>query len=162
MIMDELLEFCDAESVAASAGTALVGDVINSQDAKDLGMTGMPVYLVISVSTAIITGGAAGTIQFKLASDATASIQTDGSATDHWISPTFVTDDAALNDLDIGDYVARVPLPMESESQVTGRVYEAFLGILVVTATTTTTAGAINAFLTLQPPKHASLPDAAN
>jgi len=33
MIMDELLEFADAESVAASAGTALIGDVI------DLGAT---------------------------------------------------------------------------------------------------------------------------
>jgi hypothetical protein len=33
-----------------------------------------------------------------------------------------------------------------------GNVYERYLGILCVTATTTTTAGKINAFLTLDPP----------
>jgi hypothetical protein len=39
------------------------------------------------------------------------------------------------------------PIPAE------GHVYEAFLGLLCVTTTTTTTAGKINAFLTLDPTK---------
>jgi hypothetical protein len=77
--------------------------------ARDLG-NGQPVYLVINVDTEIITGGVAGTIQFKLASDATAVIATDGSATDHWLSPVFVTDDAGANDdeLNAGSTIACV------------------------------------------------------
>jgi len=81
MIMDELLEFCDATSVAAAAGTALVGDVIDlGATPQDLG-DGEPMYLVITVDTSIITGGAAGTIKFQLASDAQAAIATNGTAT---------------------------------------------------------------------------------
>ena len=158
MILDERLEFCDATSVAAEAGTALVGDVINVQEiGKDVGQTGMPLYLVIQCSTTIITGGAAGTIQFKLASDAAAAIATNGSATDHWVSKLFVTDGDDANDIHAGDYIARVPLPQEA--LVT---YEQYLGILVVIATTTVTAGAINAFLTFAPANWKSLPDGVN
>ena len=75
MILDERNEFCDATAVAGSAGTALLGDVI------DLGATanyigeGEPLYLVIQTDTEIITGGNAGTISFALASDAQAAIE---------------------------------------------------------------------------------------
>jgi hypothetical protein len=34
MILDSLLEFADATSVAAAAGTALIGDVIDLQEAR--------------------------------------------------------------------------------------------------------------------------------
>lgn len=157
MIMDERTEFCDATSVAATAGTALVGDVIDSSVVRDLG-NGQPIYLCITVDTEIITGGTAGTIQFKLASDAQAEIATDGSATEHFVSREFVTDDAAANDaeLNAGGVPVMVALPVE------GVAYERYLGILVVTGTTTTTAGAINAFLTLDPHGNKSYPDATN
>lgn len=157
MILDERTEFCDATSVAAAAGTALVGDVIDSSVVRDLGQ-GQPVYLVINVDTEIITGGVAGTIQFQLASDAQAAIATDGTATAHWTSDTFVTDDAAANDaiLNAGGQIACFALPAE------GIAYERYLGILVITATTTTTAGKINAFLTLDPHGNKSYPDATN
>lgn len=158
MILDERLEFCDATSVAGTAGTALVGDVINVQEiGKDIGVTGMPLYLVIQCATSIITGGSAGTIQFKLASDAAAAIDTAGNATEHWVSKAFVTDGDDANDIDAGAYIARVPLPME-----TLVTYEQYLGILVVIATETVTAGAINAFLTFNPPNWRALPDASN
>lgn len=150
MIMDERLEFADAASVAAAAGTALIGDVIDTSSiARDLG-SGEPIYLVISVDTEIITGGSAGTIQFILASDAQAAIATDGSATVHYASRAFVTDDAAANDaqMNAGQFPVVVQLPPE------GPVYEEFLGILCVIATTTVTAGKINAFLTLDPPRN--------
>lgn len=149
MIMDERLEFADAVSVAAAAGTALIGDVIPLGSVhRDIGQ-GQPVYLVITVDTEIITGGSAGTIEFQLASDAQAAIATDGSATVHWSSGSLVTDDAAANSakLNAGSVLAAIALPLE------GNIYEAFLGILCVTATTTTTAGKINAFLTLDPPR---------
>lgn len=148
MILDERLEFADATSVAAAAGTALIGDVIDlSSVARDVGQ-GRELWFVITVDTEIITGGSAGTLQFILASDAQAAIATDGSATAHYTSRLFVTDDSAANDtaMNAGEVVVAVPLPAE------GPVYERYLGVLAVTATTTTTAGKINAFLTLDPP----------
>lgn len=147
MILDERNEFADATSVAAAAGTALIGDVIDLGTAsRDMG-AGEPLWLVIQTGTEIITGGAAGTIEFQLASDAQAAIATDGSATIHARTGTLVTDDAALNDsrLNAGGLIWAIPLPQ-------GATYERYLGILCVTGTTTTTAGTINAFLTFDPP----------
>ena len=150
MIMDERLEFADAVSVAAAAGTALIGDVIDlSSIGRDIG-DGEPLWLVISVDTEIITGGSAGTLQFVLASDAQAAIATDGTATAHYTSRAFVTDDSAANDtaMNAGQFPVVIALPRE------GPVYERYLGILAITGTTTTTAGKINAFLTLDPPRN--------
>jgi hypothetical protein len=147
MIMDERLEFADAASVAAAAGTALIGDVIDLGAVhRDIG-AGKPVYLVITTDTEIITGGAAGTLKFQLVSDAQAAIAVDGTATVHIDTGNFVTDDAAANSpqLNAGGVIFQGPIPSE------GAVYERFLGILAVTGTTTTTAGKINAFLTLDP-----------
>ncbi len=147
MIMDDRLEFADAVSVAAAAGTALIGDVIPlGSPHRDIG-AGQPVYLVITVDTEIITGGTAGTVKFQLVSDAQAAIATDGSATVHIDTGNFVTGAAGANDnqLNAGGVIFMGPLPSE------GKIYEAFLGILCVTATATTTAGKINAFLTTDP-----------
>lgn len=159
MIMDERLEFADAVSVAAAAGTALIGDVINTGAVhRDMGQ-GEQVWLVITVDTEIITGGTAGTVKFQLVSDAQAAIATDGSATVHLDTGTFVTDDAAANSaqLNAGAILFAAPLPAE------GAVYEQYLGILCITATTTTTAGKINAFLTLDPPRTGVIyPEGAN
>jgi hypothetical protein len=149
MIMDERLEFADAVSVAAAAGTSLIGDVIDlSSIGRDIG-SGQEVFLVITVDTEIITGGAAGTIKFQLVSDAQAAIATDGTATVHMDTGTLVTDDAAANSakLNAGSILFYGTLPGE------GNVYERFLGILAVIATTEVTAGKINAFLTLDPPR---------
>lgn len=156
-ILDERTEFADAVSVAGSAGTALIGDVVDLQQARDIG-AGSPIYLVISTGTEIITGGAAGTIKFQLASDAQAAIATDGSASVHYDTGTFVTDDAGANaaELNAGGVIATVALPME------GRPYERYLGILATIGTTAVTAGTINAYLTLNPPKWAAQPDATN
>ncbi|HEY9155581.1 MAG TPA: hypothetical protein VIM69_10640 [Opitutaceae bacterium] len=144
--MDDRLEFADAASVAAAAGTALIGDVVDLGSVqRDVG-AGQPLWFVITCATSIITGGTAGTIQFSLVSDAQAAIATDGSATVHLTSRAFVTDDDALNDLDAGEIVFAAPLPIE------GAAYERYLGVLATVGTTTVTAGAINAFLTLDPP----------
>ena len=157
MILDELLEFADNVSVAAVAGTALIGDVIDlGAAARDIG-NGEPLYLVIQTgATEIITGGVAGTVKFQLASDAQAAIATDGSATVHYDTGTFVTDDAAANSaaLNVGGTIAVIALPME------GNAYERYLGVLCVTATTTTTAGTINAFLTKDPARWKAYNDA--
>lgn len=142
MILDEKLEFADATSVAASAGTALIGDVIDLGSTSNYPGTGEPLYLVIQTDTEIITAGSAGTIQFFLASDAQAAIATDGSATVHLSSASLVTDDAAANSaaLNAGGTILMAALPLGT--------YERYLGVLCTTGTTTTTAGKINAFLT--------------
>lgn len=158
MILDELLEFADNATVAAAAGTALIGDVIDlGANPRDIGGAG-ELYLVISTgATEIITGGAAGTIKFQLASDAQAAIATDGSATVHFDTGTFVTDDAAANsnELNAGGLIAAVKIPQ-------GRLYERYLGILCTIGTTTVTAGTINAFLTKDVSKYRAYPDGAN
>lgn len=155
MILDKRNEMADAASVALAAGTHLIGDQIPLSFARDIG-NGQPVYLVITCDTTIITGGAAGTIAFQLASDATAAIATDGTATMHFQTKAFVTDGDDANELHAGDMIAVVALPLE------GVAYEGFLGILAVVATTTITAGKINAFLTLDPTGWRAYPEGAN
>jgi hypothetical protein len=154
MILDERAEFADAVSVAAAAGTALIGDVMDLGVSRDVGLGEPPLYLVIQTDTEIITAGAAGTIQFQLASDAQAAIATDGSATVHLTSASLVTDDAAANSaaLNAGGTILMAQLPPGT--------YERYLGILCITGTTTTTAGKINAFLTTDIAKWTAYADA--
>lgn len=157
MIIDSLNEFADAQSVAAAASTALIGDVIDlGAVPQDLG-NGEPMYLVITVDTSIITGGVAGTIAFSLASDAQAAIAVDGSATQHISTGTFVTDDVALAGLLAGGVAYVGALPTGA-----GKAYERYLGVLATVATTTVTAGAINAFLTKDPSAWKAYADAVN
>lgn len=154
MILDERNEFADATSVAAAAGTALIGDVIDlGSTSQDIG-NGEPLYLVIQTDTEVITGGSAGTIQFFLASDAQAAIAVDGSATVHLTSPSLVTDDSAANSaaLNAGGVILAAALPQGT--------YERYLGILATIGTTTVTAGKINAFLTKDVSKWVAAADA--
>ena len=156
MIIDARNEFADAEGVDGSAGTALIGDVIDLEVVgRDPG-NGTPVYLVMTVDTSIITAGAAGTITFALASDAAAAIATNGSATVHWQSQAFVTDGDDANALDAGDVIAVVALPVGFPA------YERYVGILATIATTAVTAGKINAFLTCDPHGWKAYADAVN
>lgn len=153
MILDERNEFCDATSVAGTAGTALVGDVIDLGSTTNYPGDGEPLWLVIQTDTEVITGGSAGTIKFELASDAQAAIATDGSATVHVGSATLVTDDSAANSnlLNAGGVILAVPLPSGA--------YERYLGILATIGTTTVTAGKINAFLTKDVSRWVAHPD---
>jgi len=159
MIIDTLLEFADAETVNAAAGTALIGDVIDlGATPQDFG-NGRQMYLVIQTAVEIITAGAAGTLTFQLASDAAAAIATDGSASIHLQSDIFVTDGTDANDaaLKAGGTIYQGAMPLGGSVP-----YERYLGILAVTATTTTTAGSIDAFLTFDPSFNKSYPDGTN
>lgn len=144
MILDERSEFADATLVAAAAGTALIGDVIDLGIAsRDIG-NGQDMFFGITVDTEIITDGSAGTVRFQLVSDAQAAIATDGSATVHLDTGTFATGAAASNPLLLpGKVLFFGGVPLQ------GRPYERYLGVLAITATTTTTAGRINAFMTI-------------
>lgn len=143
MILDDRLEFADAVSVAAAAGTAFVGDVIDlGLAARDIG-NGEDIFFGITIDTEIITGGVAGTVRFQLVSDAQAAIAIDGSASVHLDSGPINTGAAGTQPL-----LKAGAIPFFSALPLQGRVYERYLGILVITGTTTTTAGKINAFLT--------------
>lgn len=157
MLLDKRNEFADAVSVVAAASTINLGNVIDSGTVvRDLG-TGEPLYLVISVDTSIITGGVAGTIQFLLVSDSSATPAVDGSASVHYASKAFVTDDDALNDLDAGETAVCIPLPAGGQVP-----YERYIGVQAVIATTAVTAGAVSAFLTPTPAMYKAYPDATN
>lgn len=135
MIMDDRLEFCDAQALnTGGAASYLLGDVLDLQVARDIGR-GEPMYLVITIDTLPVS--ATGTVSFSLASDAQAAIATDGSATIHYTTPAKLA-----ADMSVGQVLAAVALPME------GPVYERYLGILQTTAVAAFSAGKINAFLT--------------
>ena len=152
MIMDEGLEFADAENVSTGgAATNLIGDVIDLGVVRDIGQ-GHPLYLVIQVSIDFAGGTA---MQFILASDSQAAIAVDGSESRHYLSDVFL--DA---DLTAGDFRMVIPLPMGSvANSITP--YERYLGILGV-GTGTHSAGAIDAFLTSDPIGWRAYPDANN
>lgn len=157
MILDDFLEFADAVSVVGATGTALIGDVVDTIVHRDIG-SGQPLFLVVTVDTSVITAGAAGTIQFQLVSDAQPAIAVDGSATVHVSSGPLVTGviGSTSPKLKAGQLAFSVALPME------GPVYERYVGILAVVGTTATSAGKINAFLTLDPTAWQDYPKAVS
>lgn len=137
MILDARNEMCSATALnTGGAGSYLIGSQI------DLGATGLdmgagePIWLVIRVTTAVDSTSDNTVQQFHLASDSTASIATDGSATYHYSTAALAQTsvDAA------GDLIAAVQLPSGT--------YERYLGILHTTSVAAATAGAIDAFLT--------------
>lgn len=143
MIIDSRLEFADAVSVAAAAGTAnLTNQIDLGTVSRDIA-NGEPMYLIVTVDTDIVTGGSAGTIAYQLVSDDTASIATNGTQTIHATSKAFVTGASAstANFTKAGQVAWVLPLPQ-------GVTYERYLGVQYVIGTTTTTAGKVNAFLT--------------
>jgi len=146
MIIDSRLEFCDATSLnTGAAGTYLIGSQVDLGAADNVNdIDGL--YLVVGVDTTATSGGSA-TLQITLASDSTAAVATDGSATVHYTSPVI-----AVASLTAGTYIAKVELPKGT--------YERYLGILQVTGTAAFTAGKINAFLTNDPYTWKSYADA--
>lgn len=150
MILDSRNEFCAAKALnTGAAGTYLLGDQIDMRlpsEALTPGPNGAvdDMHLVLQVATGI-TAASAGTVQFVLASDSTAAIATDGSATVHFSTPAFVTGaGTGTTTLKPGTTLAVIEIPKSFN-------YERFLGILQVTGTTAISAGAINAFLTRDP-----------
>lgn len=151
MILDERLEFGDALALnTGAAATYLIGDVVDTEVARDLGLGGHPIFFVVTVDTAATSGGAA-TLVITLASDAQAAVATDGSATAHITSRTW-----AVASLTAGTVVVAAPLPAETPT------YERYLGVLQTTGTAAFTAGKINAFMTLDYAKWKAWADATN
>ena len=148
-IVDKLGEFCDAVALnTGGAGTYLIGSQIDLGLAgRDVG-NGEPVYLVITVDTAIEAAGA-GTVTFKLASDDSASISTTTSTIHLQTSAIATSTTTDTTTLVAGTVLFVGALPQHAS----GATYERYLGILQTTATQAITAGKINAYLTKEPPQ---------
>lgn len=146
-ILDRLTEFADNVAVAGSAATRNVGDVIDLQVVRDLG-NGQPVYLYVLVNDAP-TG--ATTVEFRLVSDSSDTIATDGSASLHWSSGAI-----AIANLPDGERFV-VALPLE------GVEYERYLGFQVVNVGATDLADLdVSAGLTLDPMGWKAYPEGNN
>lgn len=147
MMLDSRNEFCDAVALnTGAAGTYLLGNQIDLGTAPAPGLVGAvdDMYLVITVDTGI-TAGSAGTVSFSLASDSTAAVATDGSATVHFTTPAFATGTGTgTGALKAGTVLAVIEMPKAFN-------YERYLGVLQTTGTAAITAGKINAFLTADP-----------
>ncbi len=150
MILDERLEFADAESVAGGTGTSLLGDVIDLETARNIGVDSN-LYLVVSVDTSVDSAADGASIEFALVSDATAAIATNGSATEH-----ASTGAIAQADLSAGSQFA-LPLPPGLTN-----AYEQYLGVLATVSGEAVTAGAVNAFLTPHPAANTIYPEGQN
>lgn len=143
MILDNLTEFADAQTVTATA----ISDVIDLGSAptlQDIG-NGQPLYLVLTCDETAASGGSA-TVNFSLESDSTANLAT--SATTH-----VSTGAIGQASLVAGTFKRVIPLPVEVR-------YERYLGVRFTVASGPLTAGKFSAFLTLDPHGWVALPDA--
>ena len=155
MIRDARTTFASAVSVAAAAGTAVFGNYIDRTTTPNFDQARL--YLVIWCTTAIITGGSAGTVQFDLISSAA----TSGSTPDlHIQTPLFVTGSASVAPLTAGSLIWMQELSRGSGILGLG-AYLRYIMMQCVTATTTTTTGAVSAFLSLETGYWAALPNAS-
>jgi hypothetical protein len=148
MFLDSLNEFCDAVSLVRGTGSALIGNTINSQVARDLG-NGQPLYLGFTVDTAVDSSGDGASVEFELRSDSSASIDTSSGSLH---LSTGAIPEASLTQGATFFYA----LPVE------GIAYEEFLGIVQVTSGEAVTAGKINAFLTCDPHGWKAYPEGQN
>lgn len=150
-IKDKNLTFSTAQSVALTAGTtALVStDKVPLSALADIGI-GIPVYLVVAVTTAIVAAGP-GTFEVQFVSDTT-SIATDTSVTYHLRSGPITTANNSTSN-PAGKILMCAPIPMEGSSGTTG-AYEALLAVRILATTQDLSSGAIDAYLTTDPQKY--------
>jgi len=135
MYVDSQNEFADSQAVTVDAISTNVIDLEATNTLKNIG-AGEPVYLVVQTDTTFTSSGTP-TLTVTLESDSTANLAT--SATVHYTSSAI-----ALSSLVAGTTHFVVALPRGQ--------YERYLGVRWdVGAGGPMTAGAISAFLTLEP-----------
>lgn len=151
MLLDERTEFADATALSTgAAGTYNIGDQVDLRTLGGVGagaiglnptgdLEGSGLYLVVRMATAATSGGAA-TLQVRLVSDTSATPSTSAPAGVHATSAVF-----ALASLTAGATLLATKLPSAS--------YSRYLGVQQITGTAAFTGGAIDAFLTSDPPQ---------
>lgn len=150
MWLDDHNMFARSIAIGGSTGKRLIGDVIDTDVARDVGSSDN-LFFVVQVQTTFTSGGS-GTLAVELASDAQAAIAVDDSATTHILSGTY-----AMGELTAGATLLSVKLPRETDA----KLYERYLGVIADVGTAAMTAGALNAFLTVTPPQMKKYPDGA-
>jgi len=153
MIYDSRLEFADAAAITYAATTAnLTNQIDSGAVVRDLG-NGEPIYVVVTVDTAITVATTAGTVQYRIVSDDTASISTT-TCTVHATSPAFATSSTATaaTKTTAGSVAWICALP-------SGIAYERYLGMQVLVGTNTLASGKVNAFLTKDVSNWVATPD---
>ena len=140
-LIDARSEFADAASlVANAAATAIFGNVIPlDKTGMNLGNSMTPIFLVISIDTAVAAAGGAANITFKLLSDVVATL--DGAGV-----TTLLTTPAIAKGTLVAGYNIVIPLPLSNTD------YQTFLGVTWTPDTNNITAGKANAYLTVDPP----------
>ena len=147
-VTDSLTLFGDASDIGQVAGTYLMANQVDLGEAgRDPG-NGEVVYLNIVVTEAVTSAGAA-TVEFRLRSDDTATIH-DTTSTGHFSSGAM-----AYTILTLGKTFS-FPIPVE------GVAYERYLGVQTLIAAATTTAGAVDAWLSPTPIGWKAKADASN
>jgi hypothetical protein len=152
MIFDERNEFADAAAIALNIGNAIAPntDVIDlgaTPTLRDLG-NGEPLYLVLQVDTAFVGNNA--TVQFQLASDSTADLNT--SKTVHIDTTALALGAGSTTNWSVAGFTKIYALPIEA-------TYERYLGLWMTVATANVTAGKLNAFLTRDVAKYTNYSD---
>jgi len=155
MIRDARTTFASAVSVAAGAGTAVFGNYIDRTTTPNFDQARL--YLQIWCTTTFVAAGA-GTVQFDLISSAA----TSGTSPDiHIQTPLFATATvASVAPLTAGSVIWIAELPRGSGILGIG-AYLRYIMMQCVTASNTTSAGSVSAFLSLEAGYWAALPNAS-
>lgn len=134
MITDERAFFATAAELPAGIGTSRIGDCIDRGSAET---TAAARLFLVALAKEAITAAGAGTIRIELASDATGTLATDGTASSHIKGGAIAT--------------SATPIPAGTVllcSAVPPGSYERYTGLLLHTTGNVITAGKLTAFLT--------------
>jgi hypothetical protein len=142
MLIDERLTFAWDEAPEGSAGTTVLGDVIDLTEEVDQG-EGYPLYLVIKIGTATAGGTS---IDFQL-------ITADNAALSSGDVTLYSTGAIATAAMTAGATVAMIAIPKAD--------YKRYLG-MKITEVGTFSAGTIKAFITQDPPAWRAYPEGNN
>ena len=134
MIIDNLLNFSDAQALTATADATNVADLgpVTDNTTRDIG-TGEPIYFVVTVGTELDSAADGATLAVGLKSDSTTNLDT--SETVH-ISVTGIAEASCV----AGAVLVAQVLPPGN--------YERYLGVEYTVTGENFTSGTINAFLT--------------
>lgn len=152
MILDSLLQFDNAVSLAIAAGTQASTNTIdfgissgipssaNGGGARDMGIGDDPAMkLMVQVSTTFTSGGA-GTLSVALQGASDNGSGAPGAFTTWWVSPAY-----ALATLNAGSRLLDMDMPRPPDGIAVPR----FIRLLYTVATATMTAGNVSSYLVL-------------